>query len=382
MAKASFVETIDKAKNKADKAISNVSKKATEYAGMASDYTNDKMKEVLNAGKKGFVVAQGYAEDTAKNVKDLIEEKTPEVIEKASEMIDKAREAADVTLVNADQALKKAEIWIKTKKEAEKLRKFNYDTDTLMPIFDDTKPEDYSVYPVINIVDTDEKRSKSEACEGSIGFKTEAKDVPILNIYTNSFNLFPISLDDEVKEGVYYVNPYVSNEYIESSRYALYLKQERVRELVNVADSLGAKKVSVAFTTKEKNMNDTNGKMNLKVGKNKLQAEAEQRLKESLKLSVVESQMYEGHNNPVRPKLVYYKNDKALNEMIEKRISGTNHLLKHTYSIAYATSSSAKMKEAVKIDGALKSLKLGASESLTVCSEVESELVLSYTIEF
>ena len=339
---------------------------------------DDKFAKIIENVKD---VGQDVAE-IAKKAKDVIDEKTPEVVEKAVEVADKAKELAVDVKESANQVAKNAGIWIKAQKNSQIIRKFNYDTDALCPIFDDQIPEDYSIYPVVNIVDSDEKRSKSEACKGSIGFKTEAKDVEVLNIYTSQVNLFPIVLGVNPKEGVYYANPYIPNEYIESSQYPFYLKEERVRELVNIADSLGAKKVSVTFVTKENKEEEQKGKAELKAGKSKAKVEAERKLRESLKLSIIKSETYVGHDHPVKPKLVYYKDDKNVSELIEKRINGTNQILKHKYSIAYATMSSAKKKEAVKIDSALKILKLGASESLSVCAEVDSELILNYEIEF
>lgn len=339
---------------------------------------DDKFAKIIENVKD---VGQDVAE-IAKKAKDVIDEKTPEVVEKVAEAADKAKEFAVDAKEGADQALKKAGIWIKTQKESDAKRKYNFDKETLLPIFDNEIPNDYDIYPVVNVVDSDEKRSKSEACKGSIGFKTEAKDVNVLNIYTSQTKLFPIVLGTNPKEGVYYANPYIPGEYIESSQYAIYLKEERVRELVNVADSLGAKKVRVTFATKNSKEKDQKIKGELKAGKSKARIEAEQRLRESLKLTIEKSETYMGHDHPVRPKLVYYKDDKNICELIEKRINGNNQILKHEYSIAYATSSSAKIKEAAKVDSALKVLKLGASESLSVCTGVESEIVLNYEIEF
>ncbi len=355
-----------------------------EKDNIKTSFDNEKSKpiEAVNKAKVAIAGIGQEIADNAKKVKNVFDEKAPEVIEKVGEAADKTKEFAMVAKEGANQAVKNAHIWIKAKIDSDAERRFIYDKDTLMPIFDNQIPEDYSIYPVVNIVNTDEKRSKSKACNGSIGFKTEAKDVNVLNIYTSKVNLFPIALGVDPKEGVYYANPYIPNEYIESSQYAIYLKEERVRELVNIADSLGAKKVSVAFVTKENKKEEQNVKLDLKIGKNKSKIEAEQKLRESLKLSIVKSETYKGHDHPVRPNLVYYKNVKNIEELIEKRINGTNQLLNHSYSIAYATLSSAKKKEAVKIDNALKILKLGVSESLSVCSEVESELVLNYKIEF
>lgn len=335
----------------------------------------DKTAGKLNEVKESLENASDSAKKNINEAAKWVEEKTPVVIDKVEDTVEGIEEFVDSTAKNAKR-------WVKAQNDANKLRKMHYDLDTLRPIFDDNLPKSYSDYPLINIVNKDEKRDSNPVCAGSYGFMTETKDLDVPNIYAASFDKFGIVLDEDLEEGVYYANPYVPGEYIESNRYAIYLKQERVRELINIAKSLGAKYVNVSFSIEEKMSEEQKGKLSLKAGKNKSEVEAEKKIKESLKLSIGETQKYKGHNNPKYPNLIYYKNDKTIKELIDERINGDNELLKHDYSIVYATASSSKIKEAAKVDSAVKTLKLGATQSLALCYEVESQIRLSYTIEF
>ena len=160
------------------------------------------------------------------------------------------------------------------------------------------------------------------------------------------------------------------------------MKTERVRELVQVADSLGAKYVSVSFDVKERQTEDTKGILNGAFGKNKVQIEAERELLKSLELTIGNKRTFGDHDKPETPEIIYYKNEKDILNLIESRISGKNTLNKETYSVTYAFVSQSKLKEAAKVDGAVKTLKFNVNHQLSTCYAVESKIKMEYTIEF
>lgn len=334
-----------------------------------ADEKNDIKKNVLNKIK-----------ETGENAVQWVKETTPVALEKASEIADKAKDVAEDAAVIADSGVKKAKVWIETQQEANKKRKEEYNIKTLRPIFDKDIPTNYEHYPLLNIVKTDEKRMNNPFCLNSFGFISESRDFEVLNVYLSAFNKFNISLDGAIEEGVYFANPYVPGKYIDSSQYAVSLQEARVNELFDIADCLGAKYVSVSFNMIEKKEEDEKGKLKLKNGKNKAEAEAERKLSESLQLSIARTSHFKPHNNPTKPELVYYKDNKTIKDLIERRMQ--NKLVSDTYSISYASVSSARMKEATKVDSAIKALKLSASQSLSVCYKVENQIRMSYRIEF
>lgn len=334
-----------------------------------ADEKNDIRKNVLNKIK-----------ETSENAVQWVKDTTPVALEKASEIAEKAKDVAEDAAILAGSGVKKAKVWIETQQDANKLRKKEYDLRTLRPIFDKDIPTNYEHYPLLNIVKSDDKRMSNPFCLNSFGFMSESRDLDVLNIYLSSFSKFNITLNGATEEGVYFANPYVPGEYIDSNQYAIYLKDERVRELFNIADCLGAKYVSVSFKMVEKKTDEEKGKLKLKNGKNKAEIEAERKLSESLQLSIDHTSHFKPHNTPTIPKLVYYKDNNTIKDLIERRMQ--NKLVSDTYSISYASASSAKMKEASKVDSAIKALKLSASQSLSVCYKVENQIRMSYRIEF
>lgn len=309
-----------------------------------------------------------------------VEKNTPVALEKVGEAADIVKDAAETAADWADANAKKAKNWIEAQSDAKKLRQMEYDLKTLRPIFDEDIPQNYNQYPILNIIESDEIRKDNPVCQGSYGFKTEARDIDVINIYLSSFDHFRVKINSSVEEGIYFANPYIPGEYIESNQYAAYLKDERVRELFRIADCLGAKYVSVSFTMVEKKVEEEKGKLSLKKGKDKAEMEAERKLSESLQLSIEHSSHFKPHNNPVRPELIYYKDNNTIKDLIDRRMR--NSLVSDTYSIMYSSASGARIKEATKIDGAIKALKLGAAQSLSVCYSVESRIRMSYRIEF
>lgn len=340
----------------------------------------DRVKAGAGDAKDWLMDKGNVAKDTAGDAVKWVEENAPIAMEKAGEAAEKARVMAEGAADWADASAKKAKAWMDSQAAAKRFRDAQYELDTLRPVFEGDVPMDYSLYPVLNIVESDEKRSKSKVCEGSIGFRSEAKGVEVLNVYIASFDCFPVKLDGGLETGVYYANPYKPGEYIESSKYATYLKKERVRELINIADCLGAKRVSVTFGTSEKKSEEQKGKVGFKNGKNKAEAELERKISDSLNLSIVHATSLKPHDNPVMPELVYYKYDKTIRDLIDRRMRKV--LVSDTYSVTYAEVSDAKIKEATKIDGAVHALKLGTQQSLSACLKVEKSIRTSYTIEF
>lgn len=340
----------------------------------------DRVKSGAGDAKDWLMDKGNVAKDTAGDAVKWVEENAPIAMKKAGEAAEKARVMAEGAADWADASAKKAKVWMDSLAAAKRFRDAQYELDTLRPVFEGDIPTDYSLYPVLNIVESDEKRSKSKVCEGSVGFLSEAKDVEVLNVYLASFYSFSVKLDGGLEAGVYFSNPYKPGEYIESSKYATYLKEERVRELVNIGDCLGAKKVTVTFGLSERKAEEQKGKVGFKSGKNKAEAELERRISDSLNLSIVHSTSLKPHDNPVVPELVYYKYDNVIKDLIDRRMRKV--LRSDTYSITYAQASDAKMKEATKVDGAVHALKLGTHQSLSACLKVESSIRMSYTIEF
>ena len=102
---------------------------------------------------------------------------------------------------------------------------------------------------------------------------------------------------------------------------------------------------------------------------------------ESFSLAEIAAELYfEGHE-PVLPKLVYFRHDPSIRNLIEMRMSGNtfNH---QKLSLNLIQTSGIKSSDAAKIEAALKAMK--CSGNLNISKEVknESKRLLEYEIDF
>ena len=299
--------------------------------------------------------------------------------EKSEDVVVWAGEAKEKVAIVADEAGEAGKKIMDNIKQA----KLESDFRILRPVFaEQLESESFEIPSMINLCDIDEKRRKSPVCENSIGYQSSPNDVEVLNIFRDQFDLFDISVVPDMGIGAYYVNPCILGSYIAMDKYFTYIEKEKVRELVRIAKDLGAKKVVVEISVKEASAQRIAAKLGIKAGKIKAGADAEKAIKHTSGVSIAANEKWGGHNSPVRPELVYFKNENHIKDLIEMRFDPTNKLESHTYEIEYASSSSIKIKEGLKIDGALKAMKCGISESIAACAEQSERSYFRYTVEF
>lgn len=301
------------------------------------------------------------------------------VAEKAGDVAVWAGDAKDKAVIVADEAAEAG------KKIMDSIKQAKQDSDyrILRPVFEDDLEDNTFDFPrMINICEIDEKRKKNPICLNSIGYQSSPNDLEVLNIFRDNFDKFNLSVFPEINEGVYYSNPSIPGTYILVDKYFKYIKEEKVRELVRIAKDLGAKRVVVEISEKEASVDQKAGKVAAKIGKGKGEASVDVAQKQSVGVTVAANEKWSGHNSPKRPELVYFKNENHIKDLIEMRFDPMNKLEAHTYEIEYTSSASLKVKEAVKIDGALKAMKCSMSESMSSGAEKSERTYFRYTVEF
>ncbi|MDO4378621.1 MAG: hypothetical protein Q4C64_05660, partial [Erysipelotrichia bacterium] len=284
------------------------------------------------------------------------------VAEKTKDAAIWAGEAKNKAAIIADETAKV------TKKILDNIKQAKQESDykILRPIFaEDLKIALHNIPKMVNICEMDEKRKNNPVCLNSIGYQSSPNGLDVLNIFENYFSQFDLTLLPGVNEGVYYVNPYISNTYISIDKYFKYIKEEKVRELVRIAKDLGANRVIVEISEKETNSEHNDNKIKMKAGKGKADVDFDKTQKENVEVTVAANEKWSGHNNPKKPELVYFKDENHIKDLIEMRFDPLNRLQSHTYEIEYTSSSSIKIKEAAKIDGALKVMKFNMSQSMS-----------------
>ena len=243
---------------------------------------------------------------------------------------------------------------------------------------------DFALTKLIRITDIDKKRAESEVCRDSIGYVSAQKDLRIVNIYRKSAEMFGLSFYPDMDREIYYVDPTDRNSYIALEEYFNYLKLVRVGELQKTAQDLGAKYFKV--TLKENNMShskkETKAKEKAKIVSVKESAEGKMDVttSDASSLEVAAEMQCVGHP-PKAPVLNYLRKDPAIQSLIALRMDQASpHHLKYTLKLS--NSSGIKEKDAIKIDAALKALKIAGSASFVSEARSESRRFFEYEIDF
>lgn len=251
----------------------------------------------------------------------------------------------------------------------------------LKPIFEnDITSSDFAMTKLIRVTDMDKKHADSELCINSIGHVYSHKDYDIVNIYRDNLDAFDLTFYPNSDGDFYYVDPTDPTRFIDLDEYFYHLKAARVQELQRVAQDLGAKYFQVTLKEELTSFSKSNKKAGVKVKPIKASVDAEQNTVKtsSAKTNIEASMRFTGHE-PIRPELKYLKNDPVIEGLIESRMHKLSPMTNQSYSVQLSNSVGMKEKDAVKIDAAIKALKLASH--VTVASEVERESKRTFIFE-
>lgn len=256
----------------------------------------------------------------------------------------------------------------------------------LRPIFaEDLDASDFLISKLIRITEIDKKRAESAVCTGSVGFISPQKDFPFVNIFKDKIDSFGLTFYPDADYELYYVDPSDRDRYIALDEYFSYLKIARVNELQRIAQDLGAKHFRVTYKEQKATFsgNSVKAKGSLKKSGDTASADAEHEMKltETSAIEVAAEMECPGHA-PVKPTLHYLQRDPSIENLIALRMDETSPISHHRLTLNFSQTSGIKEKDAVKIDAALKAMKI--SGNTTVTSEVrnESRRYFEYEIDF
>ncbi len=260
------------------------------------------------------------------------------------------------------------------------------DLERLKPLFpEDFEQSAFTMPKILCIAEIDKPHAESAACRGSVGFRTVLEDLSAVTIYRDRIDGFGLSFYPELDHGVYYADPCDGRRYVLMDTFFAYLKMQRVAELQRIAQSLGAKHFKVTY--KEKNRSSSSLSVNASVSAKGPGAgggaEVQHTASNSSASAVrVEAEMdFPGHA-PVKPDLYYLKKEINIANLIEMRMNSLSPLQYQHFIIEMSNSSGIRLKDAVKIDALMKTMR--ASGSLSVAREVQNEArrILEYEITF
>ena len=324
--------------------------------------------EIVDDEKKGILKVVDDTKDVVEKGVDVVGNAAKTAVSFSSDQLKRAKDVMDKVGGNLDETRSK---WI--------LEKYQ-------PIFPANISNDSINYPkMLNIVDSD-KRMSIEECKGAIGYQDTIKGVQLMGLYEQELERFPgIEFYPDASASVYYVHPFQNNKYIQVFEYFKYLKEAKVAELENIAQSLGARHFSVTIyeesMSKEKVKSKASAKLGVKKDKAASDVEHSDEQKSYEYVGIAAENTYPG-KEPEMPELVFWANNESIKTLIKQRLDSKNPLKSKKFTLDYNTSSGIKEKDAAKIDGVLKVLKFKAAGSIEKEAQKESKRRFEYEIEF
>lgn len=275
-----------------------------------------------------------------------------------------------------------------SEKWAEKQEQLKRDKELkeLRPIFaDDIEEPGFALPKLIRIGEMDAKHAESSVCENSVGFIFGDKDLNIVTIYSDKMDLFDLKFYPDTDIGLYYVDPNDRDLYISLDEYFNYLKVARISELQRIAQDLGATHFRVVYKEQKKTFSANDAKINAAIKlpakqNGKIVADHQSGENEFSKVEIAADMLCLGHD-PVMPKLSYFRKDPQILSLIESRMAN-NQLRHQAYTLNLSSSCGIKVKDAVKIDAAIKAMKLDGNATVTSEAQSESRRIFEYEIDF
>lgn len=333
--------------------------------------------------KKVEKAAEKKEKQAAKKIKQQ------ETKQKVLDVLGDMRTIVDSKADDAAIAMKKVSVIA-----VQKAEDFNAEVQrrTLRPVFDNDLRAN-SFPDMIRICEPDKQHLDSPVCQGSVGHIVPVKEMEVLNLYTDHAEDYGLTYYPSVGEDVYYRHPFKSNYYISIDDYFYQLKKERVDELNQIAQALGAKYCKITLLAEKKTFTGAKTKAALKgpriqkEGKKSNPSDAdfsaEYSYKDFRELEVSSECEFKGHY-PKQPTLHYFLNEHDILTLINMRLNDhENDFYEQTYTLKVSNTSKIKAATALKIDAALKKLKI-LDGNATISGEIEEEgrLYYKYHIKF
>lgn len=325
------------------------------------------------------------AEEAGNNMKSFFGKAKDGIVKVVDRNDDGSFDKDDVVIV-AEKIGDAAKHTMAVMKEIAEEKGREIELSTLQPIFlEDLNNTDFYLTKLIRLADIDKRYSESEACQNAIGHMSSHKDLKIVNIFRHKMDMFGLSFYPDAESEVYYVDPSDRNRYIALEDYFNYLKIARIAELQKIAQDLGAKHFKVTYKEHKASFSSSKGKVKgmAKVLKEGATVDVERDLssKEIVNVEVAAEMDCPGHE-PIEPKLNYLQRDPSILSLVSLRMDDKSPVSHHKFTLELSTSSGIKEKDAIKIDAALKSMKINGTTTITSEVQNESRRIFEYEVDF
>lgn len=325
------------------------------------------------------------AAGAGKNAKDIFGKARDAIVNVADQNDDGTFDLKDVSVI-ADTIGSAAKNTASSVISSAEEKSRELERKLLQPIFvEDLDDAEFLISKLIRITDIDKKRAESEVCQNSIGYVSEQKDLRIINIFKGKLDAFGLTFYPDTDCELYYVDPSDRNRYIALDDYFSYLKVARVNELQKIAQDLGAKHFRVVYKEQKTKFSSkaVKAKGTGKCAGNSVAADVERDLSatEASTVEVAAEMDCPGHP-PIEPKLCYLQREPSIQTLIALRMDESSPLTHQKYTLKFSNSSGIKEKDAVKIDAALKAMKISGNTTVTSEVQNESRRFFEYEIDF
>lgn len=265
-------------------------------------------------------------------------------------------------------------------------KKRQNDFINLSPIFkEDISNNELLTERVIRVVNYD-ARLENEVCKDSVGFYEKTDDRKMPTLYSKFVPELGLSFYPQLSESVFIADPCIAGKYIEIDEYFNYMKQVRVNELTVVAQSLGAKSVTIELKSTTNSKSLFSKAIQAKAGPI-LDADCKQQGNNTSSNSIeiwaqttFKTAIWNG--GPTMPTLLYFRNESDISSLIQMVLVNRSKVTERKYSMKASSSSGMSLNEAMSIAGTLKKIKCSAGANFAKSAENESTAFLEYTIKF
>ncbi len=329
-------------------------------------------------------ILEAFAADAGKAATGLFDKAKNAVLNVADQNDDGKLNFDDVSILK-DSVKESVKTHSERWREKQDKMKRERELKQLCPIFaEDLDSPEFGLTKLIRIAEMDKKHAESELCKDSVGFMSVQKDMKIIQIYPDKIDAFALSFYPDRDSEMYYVDPSDRDHYIALDDYFSYLKVARIGELQRIAQDLGAKHFRVTYKEQKKSFSakDIKADADVKAGKKSAGANMSLQMSgsEYSKIEIAAEMECIGHV-PKEPTLVYFKKDPQINNLVSLRMSD-NAMTHQIYTLELSSSSGMKVKDAMKIDAALASMKLEGNATVTSEAQSEARRIFEYEIDF
>ncbi len=305
--------------------------------------------------------------------------------ETLSKVLQKTSDVGKKAVTDIQQGAKDLSEKAKNDSYARRLKKYN-------PLFPEKyQSESFNIPNMIMIRDDAERRG-IDVCDGAIGWIDNANGMEVMCLYDEAIdfsgiNFVPVASCD----AFYYIDNYDRNRFIRTDCIFSKAHEERLSELQNIANLLGAKRCSIEINEmvveskkEHKNASITQSVsikgVNVKANEGREEINVNESVNQRNGKIVAE---FDGNDKPEIPTLKWFAHDDNIKRLIEMRCNGNNAIKSQTLELSGSTSATMSQKAAYNIDVAMSKLAgIKGKSEMEAKATKEHHSKLIFTVEF